>query len=47
MEECLAPEAPVSAAPYVETPIEILERIGARNDLARHGDGRCIAAGRR
>jgi hypothetical protein len=35
MGECLAPEAPVSAEPYVETAMEILERIGARNDLAR------------
>jgi len=35
MAECLAPEAPASAEPYVETAIEILERIGARNDLAR------------
>jgi len=35
MGECLAPEAPASAEPYVETAMEILERIGARNDLAR------------
>jgi len=33
--ECLAPEAPAVAEPYVETAIDILERIGARNDLAR------------
>ena len=35
MGECLASEAPASAEPYVETAMEILERIGARNDLAR------------
>jgi tetratricopeptide (TPR) repeat protein len=35
MGECLAPEAPASAEPYVETAMEILGRIGARNDLAR------------
>ena len=35
MGECLAPEAPASAEPYVENAMEILERIGARNDLAR------------
>ena len=35
MGECLATEAPASAEPYVETAMEILERIGARNDLAR------------
>jgi class 3 adenylate cyclase/tetratricopeptide (TPR) repeat protein len=33
--ECLAPEAPAAAEPYVETAMGILERIGARNDLAR------------
>jgi hypothetical protein len=33
--ECLAREAPTSAEPYVETAMEILGRIGARNDLAR------------
>jgi hypothetical protein len=33
--ECLAPEAPAVAEPYVESAIDILERIGARNDLAR------------
>jgi hypothetical protein len=32
---CDAPEAPSSAEPYVETAMEILGRIGARNDLAR------------
>ena len=35
MAECLAPEAPASGEPYLETAMEILERIGARNDLAR------------
>ncbi len=35
MGECLAPESWASAEPYVETAIEILARIGARNDLAR------------
>src|SRR6516162_3770017 len=35
MAECLVPEDPASAEPYVETAMEILERIGARNDLAR------------
>ena len=35
MAECLGPEAPASAEPYVETAMEILRRIGARNDLAR------------
>jgi tetratricopeptide (TPR) repeat protein len=35
MGECLAPETPVSAEPYVETAMSILERIGARNELAR------------
>jgi tetratricopeptide (TPR) repeat protein len=33
--ECLASEGSVSAEPYVETAMEILGRIGARNDLAR------------
>ena len=35
MGECLMPEVPASAEPYVETAMEILGRIGARNDLAR------------
>jgi tetratricopeptide (TPR) repeat protein len=35
MGECLAPETPASAEPYVEAAMEILGRIGARNDLAR------------
>jgi tetratricopeptide (TPR) repeat protein len=35
MGECLAPEAPTAAEPHVEKAIAILERIGARNDLAR------------
>jgi hypothetical protein len=35
MGECLAPEAPAAAEPYVEAAMEILDRIGARNDLAR------------
>ena len=35
MGESLAPEAPVTAELYVETAIEILGRIGARNDVAR------------
>jgi class 3 adenylate cyclase/tetratricopeptide (TPR) repeat protein len=35
MGECLAPEAPASAEPYIETAMDILGRIGARNDLAR------------
>jgi len=33
--ECLALEAPAAAEPYTETAMGILERIGARNDLAR------------
>jgi tetratricopeptide (TPR) repeat protein len=33
--ECLAPEDPAAAEPYIETAMGILERIGARNDLAR------------
>jgi class 3 adenylate cyclase/tetratricopeptide (TPR) repeat protein len=33
--ECLASEDPASAEPYVETAMSILERIGARNELAR------------
>jgi tetratricopeptide (TPR) repeat protein len=35
MGECLASEDPVSAEPYVENAMDILERVGARNDLAR------------
>jgi len=35
MGECLAPEAPASAEPYVETAMGVLGRIGARSDLAR------------
>jgi tetratricopeptide (TPR) repeat protein len=35
MGECLAPESPAAAEPHVEKAIEILQRIGARNDLAR------------
>src|SRR4029077_10440560 len=35
MAECLLPEARVSAEPHVEKAMKILERIGARNDLAR------------
>ena len=35
MAEYLASEAPSSAEPYVEKAMKILERIGARNDLAR------------
>lgn len=35
MGECLAPEDPAAAEPYLETAMEILGRIGARNDLAR------------
>jgi len=35
MGECLAPEGPASAEPYVQKAMAILERIGARNDLAR------------
>jgi tetratricopeptide (TPR) repeat protein len=35
MGECLAPEDPSSAEPYVENAMGILERVGARNDLAR------------
>lgn len=35
MGECLAPEAPEAAQPHVARAMEILERIGARNDLAR------------
>jgi tetratricopeptide (TPR) repeat protein len=33
--ECLAPEDPAAAEPYVENAMGILGRIGARNDLAR------------
>jgi len=33
--ECLAAEAPAAAEPNVEAAMGILERIGARNDLAR------------
>ena len=35
MSECLAPESPAMAEPYLKTAIAILQRIGARNDLAR------------
>jgi len=35
MGECLASRDPASAEPYVETAMSILERIGARNELAR------------
>jgi class 3 adenylate cyclase/tetratricopeptide (TPR) repeat protein len=35
MAECLAAEAPASAEDYVETAIRIVERVGARNDLAK------------
>ena len=35
MGECLAPEDPSAAERYLETAMEILGRIGARNDLAR------------
>jgi tetratricopeptide (TPR) repeat protein len=35
MAECLAPEDAAAAEPYIENAMEILERIGARNDLAR------------
>lgn len=35
MGECLAPEDPAAAERYLETAMEILARIGARNDLAR------------
>ncbi|MBV9200259.1 MAG: hypothetical protein JOY83_11115, partial [Alphaproteobacteria bacterium] len=35
MGECLAAESPAAAEPYVERAMAILERIGARNDLAR------------
>jgi tetratricopeptide (TPR) repeat protein len=35
MSECLAPGDPASAEPYVETAMDVLERIGARNDFAR------------
>ena len=35
MGECLAPEDPGSAEPYVESAMGIMERIGARNELAR------------
>jgi class 3 adenylate cyclase/tetratricopeptide (TPR) repeat protein len=35
MGECLAAEAPTAAEPHVEKAMEILARIGARNDLAR------------
>jgi class 3 adenylate cyclase/tetratricopeptide (TPR) repeat protein len=35
MGECLAAEAPASAEEYIETAIQIFERVGARNDLAK------------
>ena len=35
MGECVAPDDPAAAEPYVETAMEILGRIGARNELAR------------
>jgi tetratricopeptide (TPR) repeat protein len=35
MGECLAPETPSAAESYVEYAMDILERIGARNDLGR------------
>jgi class 3 adenylate cyclase/tetratricopeptide (TPR) repeat protein len=35
MGECLAPETPSTAESYVEYAMDILERIGARNDLGR------------
>jgi tetratricopeptide (TPR) repeat protein len=35
MGECVALDDPGAAEPYVETAMEILERIGARNELAR------------
>jgi len=35
MGDCLAAEAPGAAEDYVETAMGILERVGARNDLAR------------
>jgi hypothetical protein len=35
MAECLMPAASACAEPYVETATNILERIGARNDLAK------------
>ena len=35
MGECLAPENPASAEPYIARATEIMGRIGARNDLAR------------
>jgi class 3 adenylate cyclase/tetratricopeptide (TPR) repeat protein len=35
MSECLAPEDPASAESHIERAMEILGRIGARNDLAR------------
>jgi tetratricopeptide (TPR) repeat protein len=35
MGECLAPEDPVAAEPYVEAAMGILGRVGARNDLGR------------
>src|SRR5260370_37014525 len=35
MGECLAPEAPADAENYVETAMRILEKVGARDDLAK------------
>ena len=35
MGECLAPDDPAAAEPYVEMAMEIMGRIGARNELAR------------
>jgi hypothetical protein len=35
MGECLVSAAPAAAEPYLKTAMEILGRIGARNDLGR------------
>ena len=35
MAECLAPDASATAEQYLATAIGVLDRIGARNDLAR------------
>jgi tetratricopeptide (TPR) repeat protein len=35
MGECLAPEDPASAEPYIEAAMSIMQRMGARNELAR------------
>jgi hypothetical protein len=35
MADCLSTEAPGTAAAYVETALQVLDQVGARNDLAK------------